>query len=124
IAREAGATVIEQRFLGYARQKNWGLDNLPFKGDWVFILDADERLTPTLREEVLRVIDDPNAAEGYFVNRVVLFMGRAIRHGGLFPSWNLRFFRRGRAATRTVPCTSTWSATGGPTTCATRCCTS
>jgi glycosyltransferase involved in cell wall biosynthesis len=96
IAREAGATVVEQKFLGYARQKNWGLENLPFKGQWVFILDADERITPQLRQEVLRVIDNPVGADGYFVNRVVLFMGRAIRHGGLYPSWNLRFFRRGK----------------------------
>lgn len=96
IARDAGATVVEQRFLGYARQKNWGLERLPWKGKWVFILDADERITPQLREEVLRVINDPAAADGYFVNRVVLFMGRAIRHGGLYPSWNLRFFKRGK----------------------------
>jgi glycosyltransferase involved in cell wall biosynthesis len=95
IARDAGATVVEQKFLGYARQKNWGLENLPFKGEWVFILDADERITPQLRSEVLHAIDSP-AADGYFVNRVVLFMGRAIRHGGLYPSWNLRFFRRGK----------------------------
>lgn len=95
IAREAGATVVEQKFLGYARQKNWGLEKLPFKGEWVFILDADERITPQLRKEVLATIDDPDRADGYFVNRVVLFMGRAIRHGGLYPSWNLRFFRRG-----------------------------
>ncbi|MBX3402808.1 MAG: glycosyltransferase family 2 protein [Phycisphaeraceae bacterium] len=96
IARAAGATVVEHAFEGYARQKNWGLDNLPFKGEWVFILDADERITPVLREELERVIDDPRAADGYFVNRVVIFMGRAIRHGGLYPSWNLRFFRRGK----------------------------
>ena len=95
IAREAGATVVEQKFLGYARQKNWGLENLPFKGEWVFILDADERITPQLREEVLRTIAAARPADGYFVNRVVLFMGRAIRHGGLYPSWNLRLFRRG-----------------------------
>lgn len=96
IARAAGATVVEHAFEGYARQKNWGLDNLPFRGEWVFILDADERITPVLREELERVIDDPRAADGYFVNRVVIFMGRAIRHGGLYPSWNLRFFRRGK----------------------------
>jgi glycosyltransferase involved in cell wall biosynthesis len=96
IARAAGATVVEQPFLGYARQKNWGLDNLPFKGEWVFILDADERITPQLRAEILAMIDRPDAADGFFVNRVVLFMGRAIRHGGLYPSWNLRFFRRGK----------------------------
>jgi glycosyltransferase involved in cell wall biosynthesis len=95
LAREAGATVIEHPFENYSRQKNWGLDNLPFQGDWVFILDADERITPPLREELLRVVRTPGSAAGYYVNRVVIFMGRQIRHGGLFPSWNLRFFKRG-----------------------------
>jgi glycosyltransferase involved in cell wall biosynthesis len=98
IAREAGATVIEHKFEGYAAQKNWGLDHLPFTPncEWVFILDADERITPGLREELLQTIARKDAADGYFVNRVVLFMGRAIRHGGLYPSWNLRFFRKGK----------------------------
>jgi len=94
LARNAGATVVEHPFENYSRQKNWGLDNLPFKGKWVFILDADERITPELRDEALRVASDPAAVEGYYVNRVVIFMGREIRHGGLYPSWNLRFFQR------------------------------
>jgi len=98
IARDAGASVVEHKFEGYAAQKNWGLDNLPFTPncEWVFILDADERVTPGLREELLATINNPASADGYFVNRVVLFAGRAIRHGGLYPSWNLRFFRRGK----------------------------
>ncbi len=93
IARAAGATVVEHAFEGYARQKNWGLDHLPMTGEWVFILDADERFTPELRDEVLRTAADPASADGYFANRVVVFMGRPIRHGGLYPSWNLRLFR-------------------------------
>jgi hypothetical protein len=96
IARRAGATVVEHPFENYSRQKNWGLDNLPMKGDWVFILDADERVTPSLREELLAVARQGGPVDGYYVNRVVIFMGRTIRHGGLYPSWNLRFFRRGR----------------------------
>ncbi len=95
MARRAGATVVEHKFVDYAKQKNWGLDHLPFKGKWIFILDADERITPQLREELKRLASDPDARAGYFVNRVVIFMGRQIRHGGLFPSWNLRFFKRG-----------------------------
>ena len=95
IARDAGATVVEHKFENYSRQKNWGLENLPFRGKWVFILDADERLTPELITEVRRTAADPNAASGYYVNRVVVMMGRQIRHGGAFPSWNLRFFKRG-----------------------------
>lgn len=95
LARKAGATVVEHPFENYSRQKNWGLDNLPFTGKWVFILDADERITPALREEAVRIARDPGSADGYYVNRVVIFMGREIRHGGLYPSWNLRFFKRG-----------------------------
>lgn len=97
IARNAGATVVEHKFEGYARQKNWGIENLPFTGEWVFILDADERITTSLREELFRVLSSPHASDGYFVNRVMIILGQVIRHGGLYPSWNLRLFRRGRA---------------------------
>jgi glycosyltransferase involved in cell wall biosynthesis len=97
LARDAGATVIEHAWEGYARQKNWGLGNLPMTGQWVFILDADERIMPKLREELFKVVANPNAATGYYVNRLLLFMGKPIRHGGLYPSWNLRFFKRGMA---------------------------
>ena len=97
LAREAGATVVQREFTGYADQKNWALDHLPLKGQWVFVLDADERITPGLRREVLATLAAGGAADGYFVKRVLVFMGRAIRHGGLSPSWELRLFRRGRA---------------------------
>jgi len=97
LAREAGATVVEHAWEGYARQKNWAIDNLPWQGEWIFILDADERLTATLRDEVLKTANSANAADGYYVNRLMIFMGQAVRHGGMYPSWNLRFFRRGKA---------------------------
>jgi glycosyltransferase involved in cell wall biosynthesis len=97
LAREAGAHVVEHTFVHYAAQKNWGLDNLPFTGDWIFILDADERITPALRREIIETVSKPGAADGYLVNRLMLFMGSPIRHGGYYPSWNLRLFRRGKA---------------------------
>ena len=98
LARQAGATAVVQRpFTNYADQKNWGLDNLPFTGDWVFILDADERITPALRTEVCAKLARSSRVRGYYVNRLVIFMGKPIRHGGLYPSWNLRLFRRGMA---------------------------
>lgn len=95
LAREAGATVVEHPFEGYAAQKNWGLDHLPLEGDWVFILDADERITPALRDELLAITKAAETRDAYYVNRLLIFMGQPIRHGGLHPSWNLRFFRRG-----------------------------
>jgi glycosyltransferase involved in cell wall biosynthesis len=97
LARQAGATVVERPFTNYADQKNWGIDNLPFTGDWIFILDADERLTPALCAEVRSKLAENRRVMGYYINRVVIFMGKPIRHGGLYPSWNLRLFKRGKA---------------------------
>ena len=97
IAREAGAKVYEHKFENYSRQKNWGLDNLPFEGDWIFILDADERVTPALEDALRRVASSGDEEVGYFVNRINIMMGKTVRFGGLYPSWNLRFFKRGKA---------------------------
>ncbi len=100
IARKAGAQVIHRPWLGYARQKNWGLENLPIASDWVFILDSDESITPELRDEMIAIAARPAAQTpdaGFYVNRLTKFMGAPIRHAGFFPSYNLRFFRRGSA---------------------------
>jgi glycosyltransferase involved in cell wall biosynthesis len=97
LARDAGAVVVERTFTNYSDQKNWGLDNLPLTADWVFILDADERITPALRNEIRERLAREQRVAGFYINRVVIFMGRPIRHGGLYPSWNLRLFRRGAA---------------------------
>jgi acetyltransferase-like isoleucine patch superfamily enzyme/glycosyltransferase involved in cell wall biosynthesis len=99
-AREMGATVVEHPWEGYARQKNWGLDNLPFESPWIFILDADEAVTPELREEMISLTSRPVREieeDGFYINRILIFLGRKIRHCGYFPSWNLRLFKRGMA---------------------------
>jgi len=95
LARRAGATVVDHLFEGYTHQKNWGLANLPFRGQWVFILGAAERITPALVQEVLSRAADPKSSDAFFVKRLMLYTGRPIRHGGLYPAWSLRFFRRG-----------------------------
>jgi glycosyltransferase involved in cell wall biosynthesis len=99
IAERAGATFHCHPWEGFARQKNWGLDHLAIETDWVFILDADEAITPPLADELLAVasgrIGTGNAA--FYVNRYFVWEGKEIRHCGYYPSWNLRFFRRGRA---------------------------
>ncbi len=96
IARERGAEVVQHRFESYARQKNWALETLPFRHDWVLIVDADERVTPELRVEIASIVALPPLPEGprgYYVNRRFIFLGRWIRHAGWYPSWNLRLFR-------------------------------
>jgi glycosyltransferase involved in cell wall biosynthesis len=100
IARNAGAEVVVQPWLGYAKQKNWALDNLDIKSNWVFFLDADEAILPELRDELLAVASKPidEVKESAFnINRYFIFLGKRIRHCGYYPSWNVRFFKRGKA---------------------------
>lgn len=100
IAESMGARVVVQKWLGYAKQKNWALDNLPIETDWVFILDADELILPDLKQELCAVASRPLDAtpeSGFYINRYFIFLGQRIRHCGFYPSWNLRFFKRGRA---------------------------
>lgn len=100
IASQHGANVVVQPWLGYARQKNWALTNLPITTDWVFILDADEAITPQLRDEILMIArgkPELQAVAGFYVNRLTYFLGKPIKHCGYFPSYNLRLFKRGKA---------------------------
>jgi len=92
IARAHGANVVQHAFESYSRQKNWALATLPFRNDWVLIVDADERVSPELRCEIERELAAPHY-EGYYVNRRFIFLGTWIRHAGWYPSWNLRLFR-------------------------------
>lgn len=98
LARQGGAEVVHHVWEGYARQKNWGLTNLPFESPWVLILDADEIITPGLRDRILQVTNQPIAQvkeNGFFINRVTFFLGQPIRHAGYYPSWNMRLIKRG-----------------------------
>ncbi|MDE1038271.1 MAG: glycosyltransferase family 2 protein [Phycisphaerales bacterium] len=100
IAREAGAEVVVQPWLGYAKQKNWALDNLDLKADWIFFLDADEAILPALRDQLIaeasKPVDDVKHS-ACNINRYFIFLGKRIRHCGYYPSWNVRFFKRGKA---------------------------
>ena len=95
IAREATDHVIVRPWPGFAAQKNFGLDRAT--GDWVLSLDADEIVSPALREEIAGILAGSGAAvDGYAVPRRNVFWGRWVRHGGLYPDWQVRLFRRGR----------------------------
>ena len=100
IARSFGAEVVHHAWEGYAAQKNWALDHLPLEAAWTLILDADEAVSPELREEIKAVVSKPPEQvpeSAFYLNRVFIFMGRKILHCGYFPSWNLRLFKRGHA---------------------------
>ncbi len=90
IALQAGCKVSNHPFQNHATQINWALQNLEITTPWIMRLDADERLTPELIEELQQT---PEEITGYQVKRRVFFMGRWIRHGGYYPTWLLRVWR-------------------------------
>jgi glycosyltransferase involved in cell wall biosynthesis len=98
IANECGARVIERDWPGFAAQKQFATDSATH--DWVFSLDADERVSDELRASVLalRDGDESRLADGYRVARRSFYMGRWIKGGGWYPDYQLRFYdrRRGR----------------------------
>jgi glycosyltransferase involved in cell wall biosynthesis len=94
IAEGMGARIARRRFDNFAAQKNWALDNLRFRNEWVFFLDADERVPPELQAEIAETLTDTNcSADGYFVGMKQLFMGLPVMHGGWFPNLRLLLFR-------------------------------
>ena len=97
IACAAGAQVVQHEYAGPAEQKNWALDHLPITAEWVLILDADERVSIALRDEILALVKNPAGRQGFYLNRLFIFYGRPIRHCGWYPSWVMRLFRHGAA---------------------------
>ncbi len=94
IARQHGARVEQFDYAGgFPKKKNWALQNLPLKHEWVLLLDADERVTPELQTEITEILNAPEQADGYYINRRLIFLGRWIKHCGWYPSWNLRLFK-------------------------------
>ncbi len=96
-ARRYTDKIWQNPFVNQARQLNWALANLPIKTEWVMRLDADERPTPELKEELeTGIAGVDKGVSGLYIKRRVFFMGRWIRHGGYYPTWILRIWRKGR----------------------------
>ncbi len=92
LARAAGAQLLQSHFENYAQQRNAALAAV--KADWVFFVDADERGTPALAEEVRRVMAERSEA-GWYVPRHNYIFGRLTRGAGWYPDYQLRLFRHG-----------------------------
>lgn len=93
IARQFDATIVSHPFDTHARQWSWALEELPIATDFVLALDADQRLTPELRDSIDEALSAA-AANGYYLCRRQVFRGRWIRHGGYYPKYLLKLFRR------------------------------
>ena len=96
IAEERGAEVHQFFYDGeWPKKRNWALEKIPLRNDWVLILDADERVSADLRNEIQLAIQSPST-DAYYIRWKFLFLGRWMKrswsHG-----WMLRLFRKGHA---------------------------
>jgi glycosyltransferase involved in cell wall biosynthesis len=92
LAEAAGAEVTKRIFDNWAAHQNWGLKNIPFKHDWVFYIDADERMTPDLRDAVKAAAASPGNNVAFRVQRRDFFMGTWLKHAQTSPYY-IRLFR-------------------------------
>jgi glycosyltransferase involved in cell wall biosynthesis len=86
---------FQRAYFGAGAQKNWALQHV--QHDWVCLLDADERCTPELRDEILELLANHPEHEAYTINRKVYFLGKQIRYSGWQHDRVARLFRRGTA---------------------------
>jgi glycosyltransferase involved in cell wall biosynthesis len=94
IAREFTDRVLFHAWEGYGAQKNFAVGLC--SGDWVLSLDADERVSDALRAEIAATLAAGPAEVGFRIPRQNFFQGAWVRHGGWYPDYQLRLFRRGQ----------------------------
>ncbi len=92
-AKMLGARVIHNPWPGHIEQKNFAIDQC--KNEWIFSLDADERVSPELLNEITKVFTEKTElADGYFCPRKVFYLGRWITHSGWYPDYKIRLFKK------------------------------
>ncbi len=93
LAQSAGAEVIQRLFDNFAGQRNAAMDAVD--AEWIFFVDADERIPEVLGTEVRSVLE--RAEAGWWVPRHNFIVGHQVRHGGFYPDYQLRLLRRAAA---------------------------
>jgi glycosyltransferase involved in cell wall biosynthesis len=93
LAQGAGARVVQNPFVNFTEQRNFGLQQGGLRHDWVLHLDADEVVTPALRDELLRTVAAPSYPAYRLASRLI-FQGSWIRHASMYPCYQVRLGRR------------------------------
>ena len=93
IVQKYPVQTVQHRFETHGRQRTWMLEEVPCKYEWVYILEADERMTPALFAECLKAIASQEYI-GYYVAEKVIFMDRWIRRSTQYPRYQMRLFRK------------------------------
>ena len=97
ICRDRGVRFFQNRFEGFGSQRNWALDNTQPRHQWILILDADERVTPELAQELNTVAEAAVETVGaYRIRRRFYMWGHWLRYSSLYPTWVVRFIHRER----------------------------
>ncbi len=92
IAREFTDKIYQEPWQGFARQKNLAQEKA--RGPWILNVDADERVTPGLKEEILWLLRNGSPYTGFRIPRKNFFCGQWIRHGGWYPNYQLRLYQK------------------------------
>jgi glycosyltransferase involved in cell wall biosynthesis len=100
IAESLGAKIIIQKWLGFSKQKQFAVDSATH--DWIISLDADERISDKLRDEIIKLKSTKTNVDGYKIPRLSIYMNREIRHSGWYPDWQIRFFNRTKGRWKSV----------------------
>ncbi len=91
VAKKFDVQLFQNPWVDWATQRNWAMDNLPLKHEWVLFLDADERISPELAAEIFKVLlNVPEDVTGFYINRKFMFLGKWLKRGGYNPNWVLR----------------------------------
>lgn len=96
IAADLGAKVISREWPGFSAQKNFAISAA--SNDLILSLDADERVTPQLRNEIEQLRQSGKLLDAYRIPRLSVYLGREIRHGGWYPDYQIRLFDRRRGS--------------------------
>jgi glycosyltransferase involved in cell wall biosynthesis len=96
ICQEYGCRIVQNPFVNHAVQFNWALDNVPLDRPWILRLDCDEILPLNLKRELEELTATCGSdITGIYLNRRMYFMNRWLKHGGMYPHYILRAFRKG-----------------------------
>ncbi|PSU33168.1 glycosyltransferase family 2 protein [Photobacterium lutimaris] len=99
LAIKNGVRFYKNSWVNHSNQINWAIDNIDFKNDFIFRIDADEYLTPELVAEIKEVFSNQvdKKINGFNIKRRTYFLGRWMKHGGYYPTVLLRIWRKGKA---------------------------
>jgi len=90
--------IVHHPFENYSLQRNWAQEQLPLAYEWVFHIDADERVSPELANIIKKRFANPaelTDVSGFLMPRRIDFLGKHIRYGGVYPTYHCRLYRKG-----------------------------